>query len=133
MLKGFEELTKELTPKEVELAKIIAKWLPRYNSKDDTVTSGEICRGMNARKKETGLPVLTGPRLRKIIGELRVNSLLAVCGNANGYWVESDPEKLRRFTRESLRKRADKIYAASDGLDELAAIMERDGQHEINF
>ena len=85
MLKGFEDITFELTEDEMKKIPSIIKGLSKKRGKDNAITGAKICEAMN----------LSGPRLRKIISYLRVNDLiLGLCSSQCGYYIANNIDEL---------------------------------------
>ena len=85
MLKGFENITFELTDKEKELIPIIIRGLKGKKGKDKAVTGTKICKAMK----------IDGARLRKIISYIRVNDLMyGLCSSSVGYYTAENITEL---------------------------------------
>ena len=87
MIKNFEEQTKDLNKKELELASIIQTCLNNYAGKNNAVTGSKICNAINTKTQYT----LTGVRLRKIINYLR-NDGNPICSTSKGYYMPTSPQ-----------------------------------------
>jgi hypothetical protein len=87
MINNFEQQTKDLNKKELELAIIIEKCLYRYEGKDNAITGNKICNSINNKTQYT----LNGVRLRKIINHLRNNGS-PICSTSKGYYMPSSPQ-----------------------------------------
>tara|TARA_Y100000401_G_scaffold55808_1_gene44131 strand:- start:1550 stop:1921 length:372 start_codon:yes stop_codon:yes gene_type:complete len=106
MLKGFEDITYELTKEEMEKLPIVIKGLERKIGKGKAVTSTKICEALN----------LKAPRLRKIINHIRINNLIfGLCSSSNGYFIADNEKELNEYII-SLKQR---IKAQVDVLNAL--------------
>lgn len=78
MIKGFQDITFELTQDELKKVPSIIKGLSNKKGKANAITGAKICEAMN----------LSGARLRKIISYIRVNDLiLGLCSSQCGYYI----------------------------------------------
>ena len=106
MLKGFEDITYELTKEEMEKLPIIIKGLERKIGKQKAVTSTKICEALN----------LKAPRLRKIINHIRIKNLIfGLCSSSNGYFIADNEKEFNEYII-SLKQR---IKAQVDVLNAL--------------
>tara|TARA_R100000995_G_C3470608_1_gene118133 strand:+ start:784 stop:1155 length:372 start_codon:yes stop_codon:yes gene_type:complete len=106
MLKGFEDITYELTKEEMEKLPIVIKGLEKKIGKEKAVTSTKICEALN----------LKAPRLRKIINHIRINNLIfGLCSSSNGYFIADNEKELNEYII-SLKQR---IKAQVDVLNAL--------------
>jgi len=109
MINGFEEETSPLTEEELRL---VPKFVNSFTSKigeEMAVSSKEI----EEKFRNIGIRI-TGPRIRKIVNYIRLNHLVKnLIATSKGYYVEDNPEKLKRYV-ESLRQRAAAIQAVAD-------------------
>ena len=106
MLKGFEDITYELTKEEMEKLPIVVKGLQTKIGKQKAVTSTKICDALNIK----------GPRLRKMINHIRVNNLLVgLCSSSNGYFIAENEKEINEYII-SLKQR---IKAQVDVLNAL--------------
>ena len=81
MLNNFEDITYELTEKELDLVPKIIAGLQVRKGKDMAVSGTLICEKMKIK----------GSRLRKIINYIRVNNLLyGLCSCGKGYYIATD-------------------------------------------
>ena len=85
MLKGYENITYELTEDELKLVDPIVKGLGARKGKENAVTNKEIRQALD----------LTSARVHKIINYIRVNNLLyGVCSSGCGYYIAKDHNEL---------------------------------------
>jgi hypothetical protein len=106
MLKGYENITYELTDKEKSLIPILVRGLLNRKGKENAVTGTEITKKMN----------ISGPRLRKMIGYIRINDLIfGLCSTGNGYYVAKNITELEECMT-SLKQR---IYTQMKTLHRL--------------
>tara|TARA_R110001606_G_scaffold190127_2_gene338140 strand:+ start:1327 stop:1698 length:372 start_codon:yes stop_codon:yes gene_type:complete len=88
MIKGFEDFTYELTPKEFLILDDLIKGLSNKIGKNKAVTSTVICKSLN----------ITAPRLRKLINYTRIsNQLPGLCSSKNGYYVAKTLEEIEDY------------------------------------
>ena len=106
MLKGFEDITYELTKEEMEKLPIVVKGLQTKIGKQKAVTSTKICDALN----------IIGPRLRKMINHIRINNLIfGLCSSSNGYFIAENEKEINEYII-SLKQR---IKAQVDVLNAL--------------
>lgn len=104
MLTGFEDITYELTPKEVELVNGFVKGFKNKVGAKNAITSTQIIKLYKAKGEN-----LTGARVRKIVNFIRTNKLIInLIATSKGYYIENDPEKLEKY-KESLQQRVNEI------------------------
>ena len=85
MLKGYENITYELTDEEKEVVPLIVKGLLKRKGKENAVTNKEIQDALD----------LTSARVHKIINYIRINDLIfGLCSSGNGYFMAKDLEEL---------------------------------------
>lgn len=85
MLKGYEDITYELTEDEKKILPVIIKGLLNKKGKENAVSGTIIQTKMN----------LSGARLRKIIGYIRTHDLIfGLCSTKTGYYVASNLNEL---------------------------------------
>ena len=85
MLKGYEDITYELTEDEKKILPVIIKGLLNKKGKENAVSGTIIQNKMN----------LSGARLRKIIGYIRTHDLIfGLCSTKTGYYVASNLNEL---------------------------------------
>jgi len=115
MINGHENFTHELTSEELWLAHEIIKFF-KSKTKDNPVKSIQIVTGVNKhyRLKKR----FTDVRLRKIINYYRVNSILPIMSNQNGYYVSYEEEEIDQMV-ESLSQRAGSILDCAIGLQRI--------------
>lgn len=115
MLKGFEEITAELTAVEVELMEVLKEQLilcgPNNPCKayelQDVVD--DYCRKYNIKYR------LHQSRLRKMVNSLRSSGTLPVIATAKGYFVSYDKQVIADQI-DSLCQRANSIANCATGL-----------------
>jgi hypothetical protein len=85
MLKGYENITYELTEEEIDLLPVIIKGLLNKKGKKQAVSGTKIQKSLN----------LSGARLRKIIGYIRTHDLIfGLCSTKSGYYVAENIKEL---------------------------------------
>jgi hypothetical protein len=121
MLKGFENITYELTPEELEKVPLIIKGISIREGKDRAVSGSLICEKMD----------LKGARLRKIINYIRVNNLLyGLCSCGKGYYMANDLQELEDCIN-SLRQRIASQVKVLNALENQTSIFGGCGQLSI--
>ena len=105
MITGFEQYTKELSGDERKIAPLIIDLLKATNGPSTAVSAKKMSKVI-AKKK--GLKV-KGPRIRKMIHEIRVKGVVPdVLASSQGYYVSSDKEQRSKYIK-SLNERIDAI------------------------
>lgn len=104
MITNFEELTKELNPKEKELLTGLISILQLHI--DKPIKSPFI-------ERELGI---SGVRVRKLINYTRVHHILPLIGTSQGYFLSWDVEQIEKQIK-SLHERANSIDDCAYGLD----------------
>ena len=85
MLRGFENITFEITSEEKELLPLIIKGLSNKKGKENAITGAKICQSLK----------LNPVRLRKIVSYIRTNNLLlGLCSCKKGYFIASNYDEL---------------------------------------
>ena len=112
MITNFQEITKNLTPEELELTIYIMELL-RNCSKKYPLKSEQLVDMVNRRpyKKEK----FTGVKLRKYCNYIRSKSLLPIIATSNGYYVSYDKNEIA-LQIESLEQRSEAILNSVNGL-----------------
>ncbi len=104
MLKGFEDITADITEKENALVPVMLKGFDRHIGKDQAITSKEIIEGIN---NYSGIK-LNEARLRMIINYIRHHHIPNLMATSNGYYVSNDFRELVDYL-ESLEGRESAI------------------------
>lgn len=105
MITGFEQYTKELSGDERKIAPLIIDLLKATNGPSTAVSAKKMSKVI-AKKK--GLKV-KGPRIRKMIHEIRVKGVVPdVLASSQGYYASSDKEQRSKYIK-SLNERIDAI------------------------
>ena len=85
MLRGYENITYELTDDELKFVDPIVKGLGARIGKENAVTNKEIQDALG----------LKSARVHKIIQHIRINNLLfGICSSGCGYYIAKDMEEL---------------------------------------
>lgn len=114
MIEGFEKQTTGLNREEIIYLKKMVPFLSRKIGKRNAVSATTIINGM---KKTYGLN-MSGARLRKIIRVIRINGIIKrLVASSEGYYVETNNDRLRSYINNSLRERAASINALADALE----------------
>lgn len=122
MIIGHENITSELTSEELWLANDMIRFF-KNKTKQNPVKSIQIVVGIN--KHYSLKKRFTDVRLRKIINYYRVNSILPVISNSNGYYVSYDPEDIEEMV-QSLTQRAGSIIDCAFGLKRILHNIEQE-------
>lgn len=104
MLKGFEDITADITEKEKSLIPVLLLGFNRHVGKDQAVTSKEIIEGIN---NYSGIK-LNEARLRMIINYIRHHHLPNLMASSCGYYISNDYRELLEYL-ESLEGRESAI------------------------
>lgn len=102
MLKGFEDITVELSDYEKEIAKWIADcFKTRKTGKKNAVSNGKM---QVAYLKHHGEKI-TGVRIRKVVQYIRTHNLVPrLCSNGTGYFVANTDKEWEDW-KTSMRQR----------------------------
>ena len=91
MVRGFEDITKELTQKELKAARKIANALRGRMGVKNAITNKEMMAAMESY----GMPVDSTARMRKIIQYIRITGLVkGLCSSSKGYWKAATKDEL---------------------------------------
>lgn len=112
MITNFEDITYELTDKELKLVPLIISGL-KTKTKDNPIKEPEIVNKMKAAGYK-----ITGERLRKIVNYVRSNGLLPIIATSKGYYVSYDKEEISKQIK-SLHQRANSILSSANGLNKF--------------
>jgi hypothetical protein len=110
---NFEELTLELTDKELKLIPLLESGFSRYTI-NNPIKSAEIVAKLNANPNIS--LNFTGPRLRKCVNYIRSRGRLPIIATSDGYFVSYDPTVIQSQI-QSLRERANSIISCADNLE----------------
>jgi len=101
-LKGFEDITSDVSEDEIALAKWVAKCLlKRPAGKKNAATGKKIC---SAVLQNLGVK-LTGIRMRKIIQYIRAYNLVPrLCSTQTGYFIAGNDQEWENW-KISMRQR----------------------------
>lgn len=100
-MRGFEELTKALTPEEKEVVPSLVEILKPRIGKDKAITGSEIATIVYRRRGFR----LDGSRLRKMINYIRLTGALELlAASSAGYYIASGPKEAGEY-QQSLRDR----------------------------
>ena len=115
MILGHEDITNDLNSEEIWLANELVKFFVN-KTKDNPVKSIQIVTGVN--KHYSLKKRFTDVRLRKIINYYRVNSIVPIISNKNGYYVSYDETEIENMVT-SLSQRAGSILDCAIGLKRI--------------
>ena len=112
-IKGFENITFELTPKEQnEIVPAMVKALEKKVGKENAVTNKQMIDGLKTWNLKTN-----APRIRKMIQYIRITGTIErLIATSKGYYISNDPKELINYI-ESLNQRADSISLLAKQLD----------------
>lgn len=106
MITGFEEYTKSLSKEEQRIAPVVVNMLSYATGHQMAITAKKISKAV----KKLGHK-MRGPRVRKMIHELRVNQVVPnLIASSNGYYVSTDQKEKERYIK-SLDERIAAIEA----------------------
>lgn len=121
-LTGFEDITHELSPQEVKIAKFLAtEFFPNEaigykNAKTNKEIEMKICL-VAARYSIELKHKYTSVRIRKIINYIRINGLCnCLLATSNGYYMTNDKNEIDKYL-DSLRQRIQSIEAVYDSIE----------------
>jgi len=118
MITNFENITEELTKKELEIIPILVSGFKRY-TKENPIKSDVLVKNLNEYFEKNNIKnKMTGARLRKCCNYIRTNALLPLIATSNGYYVSSDKEEIRKQIK-SLIERANSIMNCAKGLNKF--------------
>lgn len=109
MLKGFEDITHELRPYELEtvLPIVVAK-LCHHKGKSNAVNNEELCNYVFDRTNKK----LPEPRLRKIVEYIRQTKVLeCLVAGRFGYFIAEKPEEIKEWL-DVMRQRRNALNAS---------------------
>ena len=110
MIKGFEDITYELTEKEKRIARKVYVLIINVFRDGGTISNPEI-------QERIGEKSLSAPRVRKIIHWLHTNGHLPyLIGTSKGYAYAETKEELLTY-REGLIGRLNSLQARIDAVD----------------
>jgi hypothetical protein len=115
MITNFENYTFDLTEFERSLLPVIAASLQGRTSQNP-IKEPAIIFAVNYWLLAKGInKTISGVRLRKIVGQLRIHSVLPIIATQHGYFVSYDREVIKKQIK-SLNERAGSIVACANGL-----------------
>jgi uncharacterized membrane-anchored protein len=96
-LKGFENITQDLTEFEVEqVVPMIVRGLSQKIGKANAVNNKYICEKINKHPNIINKYKLNGVKLRKIIQYIRLRNIIeGLCSSSNGYYVAENMRELK--------------------------------------
>lgn len=110
MLNGFEKLTEDIKPHEIETAKSIVPALSRRVGKENAISNKEMREAILKHNGKKIDPV----RLRRMITYIRAFNLIPMlCANHKGYFVAENREEWDKWT-ESMRQRIREMQSVLD-------------------
>jgi hypothetical protein len=114
MITNFEEITQELTERELKIIPFLIGGFSKRGI-ENPVKAPEIIKAMNNFMLD-GKPIrLTEPRLRKCVNYIRTNSLIPLMATSKGYFTTHDKVVIESQIR-SLNERAASIKKCATGL-----------------
>jgi len=112
MITGFEDITFELTNKELAYVDVFVKSFKKKIGKSMIISNQEIIRTLESKGffEHSKYGRLDAVRVRKIIRYIRYNKLIKnLIATSKGYYIENNPDRLAEY-KESLIQRARSIY-----------------------
>jgi hypothetical protein len=105
MLKGFENITFELSKNEIKnQLPIIVKSLKKAKGQKNALTSNNLISILANEGEHT-----TGPRIRKMINNIRCKNVIpCLLSSSKGYWVSKDIDEVKDYVT-SLQQREKEI------------------------
>ncbi len=104
MLKGFEDITYNMTESEMKLVPLFIKGFSTKHGKANAVTNREIVEGLRGN----GI-IITESRVRKVINYVRnTNTVPGLVATSDGYYVTNDPQEVQQYI-DSLDGRENEI------------------------
>ena len=102
MITNFEEITHELTPKEVNIIlPLVAECLQNAVGKDSALTNHKIAVKL---RYENGI-IISSPRIRKIIHEIRVNHIVrGLLATSKGYYISNDISEIQTYIASLIQR-----------------------------
>lgn len=128
MLKGFEDITAEITEKEKALVPVLLKGFERHIGKGQAITSKEIIDGVF---NYSGVKI-NEARLRMIINYIRHKHIPNLMATSNGYYVSNDFRELVDYL-ESLEGRESAIRSIRINLKNYIDKKARGTQTNLSF
>ena len=96
MLEGFEDITYDITAKELRWAKYVAQHLRIKIGKKDIVTSKKMRDGIRDQKGWK----ISDSRMRKILNYIRAEGLVScLCATSRGYYVAANKQEWESYMR----------------------------------
>jgi hypothetical protein len=104
MVIGFEDLTAQLTDKELSMIPLLVRTLEGRVGAKNAITN------LSLRMYLSGQGVLVeGPRIRKMINHIRINQLVRnLIATSKGYYIAASDEELKEYIK-GLKQRASSI------------------------
>jgi uncharacterized protein YneF (UPF0154 family) len=112
MIKGFEDITFELTEKEMKLLPMFIKGLQTKKGKSNAITNKRIRQRLEAH----GIKI-SDSRVRKIINHIRNNELVPLlCSTSKGYFVAANSQEVEEYL-EGLKQRIQEQTRIYDSIE----------------
>jgi len=130
MIKGFENITKELTPHEMRFVEPLYEVFMSARGKKRAVRSTAIIKHWRVQGRN-----ITDVQIRKVVNLFRKNKTIkGLCGSSRGYWIENNVEELKNYEL-SLNQRINEITeireTVTSYINELESRVERPAQAQI--
>lgn len=103
MLNGFEDITKDLSPKEKKLAPMVLQSLEL----NKIITNNEIAGYVRIATGE----ILKDSTIRKIISYLRTTDAPHICANSNGYYLAKTKRELEVYLISARQRVSQQLMA----------------------
>lgn len=115
MITNFENITTELTMKELVLLPFIVKGFKHH--RDKPIKAPEIIEKLNTWLEANNYEQrLTPARLRKFVNHIRTTGTLPLIATPKGYFVSYDKKEIEKQIK-SLKERARSIERCANGLN----------------
>lgn len=114
MITNFEDITYEVNPFEIQIAKFLGKYFNKnHRGKAKAITSVKIIKALIKENKNWRM---TDARLRKIINYIRHKNLCnCLVATSKGYYVSAKKDEVQTYI-QSLEERAFEIERVKDSL-----------------
>lgn len=116
MIKGFENITHELTTEEMKLIEPFIIGLSKRAGKENAISNKTIRKGfLDAWKMK-----ISDVRVRKIINHIRRNDLLPLlCSNSKGYYIAKNKDEVNNYLT-GLKQRINEQQKVHDHIEKQA-------------
>ncbi len=128
MIKGFEDITYELTSEELVIADVIKERLLQNIGREMIVSNTRICKVLKAKGYK-----VTGPRVRKILNYLRTSDRIKMLiANQKGYYITTSIVEMNDYI-DSLTDRIRAQEHLKAAMQQQLSEHQRAQQIELDF